>query len=384
MPEPGAETATAGDEGGGRGEPPVEAVEARAFTVPTERSEADGTLRWDETSLVIVHARAAGREGIGFSYTSPAAAAVVEGALAGVVRGRSALRPEAAWHAMWHEVRNLGRPGVVSAAMSAVDVALWDLEARLLDLPLATLLGQVHDRVPVYGSGGFTSYDLHDLRAQLAGWAGNGFRMVKMKVGRSPDDDPARVAAAREAVGEEVELFVDANGAYSRKQALGWAWRFADEWDVSWFEEPVSSNDREGLRLLRDQGPPGMQIAAGEYGWDVFHFRDLLLAGAVDTLQVDVTRCGGYTGFRRAAALCEAHETPLSSHTAPALHVPVCCAAARTVHIEYFHDHARIEGLLFDGAPSPVDGALAPRLDAPGHGLALKESDARAFLVKAA
>ncbi len=280
---------------GSSDDPSVEAVEAEAFTVPTDAPESDGTLEWSETSLCLVRVKAAGEEGLGFAYTAPAAAAFVTGKLAEVVRGMDALSPPGAWHAMRHEVRNVGRPGLVSSALSAVDVALWDLKARLLGVPLVTLLGRVHEGVPAYGSGGFTSYGPDKVAEQLGGWAEEGLWMVKMKVGRDQDEDMERVSAARRAIGEDVQLFVDANGAYSRKEALYWTWAFFEEWGIAWMEEPVSSDDRAGLRLVRDQGPPGVEIAAGEYGWDLFDLKGLLEAGAVDTLQVDVTRCGGIT-----------------------------------------------------------------------------------------
>jgi L-alanine-DL-glutamate epimerase-like enolase superfamily enzyme len=265
-------------------------------------------------------------------------------------------------------------------AISAVDAALWDVKARLLDLPLVTLLGAARDAVPVYGSGGFTSYSIAQLQAQLGGWVQAGIPRVKMKIGRRPADDLARVRAAREAIGPGAELFVDANGAYDRKQALACAEAFAG-CGVSWFEEPVSSDDLEGLRLLRDRAPAGMAIAAGEYGYDLWYFRRMLEAGAVDVLQADATRCAGITGFLRAAALCAARSLPLSAHTAPALHLHVCCAAPAVRHLEYFHDHMRIEQLLFDGAQAPVAGELCPDLSRPGLGLELKRRDAERWAV---
>ena len=264
-------------------------------------------------------------------------------------------------------------------AIAAVDNALWDLKAKLLGLPLVTLLGAVRESVPVYGSGGFTSYTDTQLREQLGGWVGAGIARVKMKVGREPGRDPARVRVAREAIGD-AQLFVDANGAYGRKQALALAQVFADL-GVTWFEEPVSSDDLDGLRLLRDRAPAGMDIAAGEYGYDLIYFRRMLEAGAVDVLQADATRCAGITGFMRAAALCEAFELPLSAHCAPSLHAHPGCAATPLRHIEYFHDHVRIERMLFDGALTPEHGALRPDLSRPGLGLEFKRADAARYAV---
>ncbi|HET6907072.1 MAG TPA: enolase C-terminal domain-like protein, partial [Rhodanobacteraceae bacterium] len=263
----------------------------------------------------------------------------------------------------------------------AVDNALWDLKAKLLDLPLFKLLGAVRAAAPVYGSGGFCSYSDAQLREQLGGWADSGIRMVKMKVGREPQRDPARATVARKAIGDEVQLFVDANGAYSRKQALHMADVFAHEYAVRWFEEPVSSDDLRGLRLLRDRAPGGLDIAAGEYGYTPWYFRRMLAAGAVDVLQADGSRCAGISGFMQANALCEAFNLPLSAHCAPALHAHPACAARPLRHIEYFHDHVRIENMLFDGVLQPTDGALHPDASRPGFGLEFKHADAERYRV---
>lgn len=359
---------------------PVERVDVAAFTIPTDAPESDGTLQWDSTTVVVVQARAGNRTGVGYSYTHAAAAGLIRDVLLPVVHGRDAMDVAGVWEAMRHAVRNLGRPGLVSTALAAVDTALWDLKARLLEVSLVALLGAVRDAVPLYGSGGFTSYSPERLREQLGGWAAQGFAFVKMKVGRDPAGDAERVRAAREAIGEEVELFVDANGAYGRKEALRWAERYA-ELGVTWFEEPVSSDDLEGLRLLRDRAPPGMRIAAGEYGYDLVYFRRMLEAGAVDVLQADVTRCGGITELLRIGALCESHALPLSGHTAPLLHAHAACALPAMRHLEWFHDHARVEHLLFDGALEPERGALRPDRSRPGIGIELKRADAERYAV---
>ncbi len=354
----------------------VEELEVAAFTVPTDAPEADGTLAWDSTTVVVVHARGGGEAGIGFTYADVSTAKLIESKLHDVVCGRDAFDPQATWAAMVGETRNLGRPGVVSMAISAVDLALWDLKARLLRLPLCKLLGMTHETVPIYGSGGFTTYSISRLQEQLAGWAERGIPRVKMKIGSAPADDPERVRCARLAVGPNVEVFVDANGAYTRKQALALAARFREEAGVTWLEEPVSSDDLEGLRLIRDRGPAGMAIAAGEYGYDAFYFRRMLEAQAVDVLQADVTRCGGITELLRVDGLCRGFGVPLSLHCGPAIHLHPGLALQQLVHLEYFHDHVRIEHLLFDGAIPPRDGALIPDLSRPGNGLELKSIDA--------
>ncbi len=358
--------------------PAIDKLEVSAYKIPTDQPESDGTIEWDSTTIVIVEAEAGEKRSLGYSYADAATAKLIQSKLRDVVLGRDAFSPNDCFVAMVHSIRNLGRPGICSMAISAVDTSLWDLNAKLLGVPLARLFGQVREAMPIYGSGGFTSYSVEKLQEQLGGWVEAGIPRVKMKVGRDAKADPERVAAARAAIGEEAELFVDANGAYSRKQALELSYAFS-ELDVSWFEEPVTSDDLAGLRLMREDGPPGMDIAAGEYGYDVTYFQRMLQAGAVDVLQADVTRCGGYTGFFQAAVLCEAHHCPLSSHCAPALHVPVGCTARPFRHAEYFHDHVRIERMLFDGVAQPGDGALAPDLSRPGNGLELKRKDAARF-----
>jgi len=358
---------------------PVEAVRARAFRVPTQLPESDGTLQWSATTLVLVEIDAGGRCGIGYTYGHRACAVLVDELFAPLLRGRDALQTAARHHDMHHSVRNLGATGVVAMAISSVDNALWDLKGRLLGQPVVQLLGgMARDAIEAYGSGGFTSENVQQLQSQLAGWVAQGLRRVKMKVGRDSDDDLVRVNAARQAIGPHAELFVDANGGYARKQALQMAERFA-RFGVTWFEEPVHGDDTDGMRLLRDRCPAGMVVAAGEYAWAPADLLRLAEARAVDVLQADATRCAGLTGFMRAAALAEAFNLPLSSHCAPALHVHACCCANRAVHLEWFHDHVRIEQALFDGAPRLVDGRVAPDLSRPGLGLEFKEADAKEY-----
>jgi L-alanine-DL-glutamate epimerase-like enolase superfamily enzyme len=342
-------------------------IEAFARTIGCDRPESDGTYAWDETTIVIVQARLGDHVGLGYTYGPAILADLVTDTLAGAVG--DAPDVGAAFDAMLAAIRNMGPWGLAMYAVSAVDVALWDLRARRLGVSLAELLGRRRERVPIYGSGGFCSYDDDTLRAQLAGWAAEGLAAVKMKVGRDRDRDPERVRVAREAIGPGVELMVDANGAWDPATAIAMAARFA-ELGVTWLEEPVSSDDLDGLRAVRARTPPGMAVAAGEYATSPFDFQRLL--GVVDVLQADVTRCGGVTGFLRAGALAAAHNRRLSAHCAPNLSAHVMAAVPNALHIEYFHDHTRIERMLFDGTLDPAGGALTPDADAAGHGLTLR------------
>jgi L-alanine-DL-glutamate epimerase-like enolase superfamily enzyme len=357
---------------------PIKSLEVSAYTIPTEAPESDGTYEWSSTTLVLAEAEAGDTRSLGFSYADLATATLINGHLKHVVEGRDCMDINGCWHAMVDSIRNIGRPGVASMAISAVDNALWDLKARLLGLPLVSLLGAVRPAVPIYGSGGFTSYSTEQLQEQLGHWSSQGMRWVKMKIGREHGHDLARVRAARQAIEPHTELYVDANGAYPAKHALKLAREFVGH-GVTWFEEPVTSDDLEGLRLLRERGPEGMEIAAGEYGYTPGYFLRMLGAGAVDVLQADVTRCGGITGFLKAGALSESFLIPLSAHCAPALHVALGCALSPMRHLEYFHDHVRIEQLLFEGNQKPKAGMLAPDFSRPGFGLEFKRADAERF-----
>jgi L-alanine-DL-glutamate epimerase-like enolase superfamily enzyme len=357
---------------------PIRGVDVSAYRIPTATPESDGTYAWDATTLVVVTIHAGGVTGLGYTYADRATALLIEESLQPVLLDQDAWATQARWMEMRSAVRNIGSRGVAAMAISAVDTALWDWKAKQFDTCLCDVWGRARDRVKAYGSGGFTSYSDQQLTEQLSGWAAQGLRAVKMKVGRNPERDVERVSVARRAVGEHVALFVDANGAYAVKQACEFAERFSER-NVSWFEEPVSSDDLEGLALIRSVGPAGMSISAGEYGYSPDYFQRMLDAGAVDVLQADATRCCGFTGFLSAAALSEACSIPLSSHCAPALHLHVACAARSLIHMEYFFDHVRIERMLFDGVSDPTDGYLAPDRSRPGLGLEFKEKDAQCY-----
>lgn len=352
----------------------IEAVDWAAYTVPTDGPEADGTLAWDSTTIVVVHARAAGETGLGWTYAPAAAGHLIGELLSAVVVGRSEWDVPAANAAMAKAVRNAGRPGVASMAISAVDVALWDLKARLLGVRLARLLGCVRDAVPVYHSGGFTTWS----ESRLDGWLSSGVApRVKIKIGESwgtrEARDLSRIRQARRTIGDDAELYVDANGGYSAAQAIRLAAAFPD---VRWFEEPVSSDDLDGLRRVRDAVTA--DVTAGEYGFDLPYFARMV--GVVDCLQADVTRCGGITEWQRVAALAAAHHLEVSGHCAPALHLDAAAATPNLRHLEYFHDHVRIESLLFDGVAGVSEGGvLCPDLSAAGHGLTFKSADAERY-----
>ncbi|HEX5598956.1 MAG TPA: enolase C-terminal domain-like protein [Micromonosporaceae bacterium] len=356
-------------------------LEAAAYRVPTDFPSADGTVTWSDTTLVLVRATQNAVTGTGWTYGPAAAAAIVRDLLAPAVTDLDADQVPAVWLAMQHTLRNAGRPGVAGLALSAADNAVWDLKARRHDLPLARLLGAVRAAVPVYGSGGFTTYDDERQHRQLTGWVQEqGIPRVKIKIGESwgsrVERDLHRMAAARRSIGDAAELFVDANGAYDRKQAIR-VLHAARDLDVRWYEEPVSSDDLAGLGLVRDRVLA--DVAAGEYGYELAYFARM--APYVDCQQIDVTRCGGISEFLRAAAVAAAHNLPVSAHCAPHQHLAVAAAVPNLRHLEWFHDHVRVESLLFDGAVAATGGAAPVNLDAPGHGLTFRAADAERFRV---
>lgn len=356
-------------------DPQIRKSEISVYTIPTDAPEADGTLEWNSTTMIVAELTAGNVAGTGYTYGNRATAAMAQTLAEKCLHRQSAFDIPRLHRSMLRAARNDGTRGIAAMAISALDVALWDLKARLLGCPVSQLLGHARHRVPVYGSGGFTSYSDAQLKKQLSGWADAGITMVKMKVGTNPAADPHRVRVARKAIGDDAALFVDANGAYSVKQALSLAEVF-DEFGVRWFEEPVSSDHLADMHLVRERAPVHMEIAAGEYGYDAFYFRRMLEAGAVDVLQADATRCGGFTGFLSAANIAASFGFQLSAHCAPSLHMHVAAATPEFRHIEYFHDHVRIESMFFDGFIAQKNGCMEPDLSRPGIGLTLKRKDA--------
>lgn len=358
----------------------IQKIITSAYTIPTDSPESDGTIKWDSTTIVIVEIFAGNKKGIGFTYSNVAAAMLINTMLKKVIEGENCLDIPSLSQKMIAAVRNDGQCGIAMMAVSAVDNALWDLKAKIFDVPLCNLLGKANDKMLLYGSGGFTSYSDAQTRQQFEHWASQGITHFKMKVGREPGKDVERVQAARNAIGGKAQLFVDANGAYTTKQAIEKAKQFSD-YNVTWFEEPLTSDNLPGLHYMKEHAPTGMNIAAGEYGYNLPYFKTMLDADAVDVLQADATRCGGITNFLKAGALSEARYIPFSSHCAPSLHLHASLAMPSFFISEYFHDHVRIENLLFEGTPAPVNGSLQPDLTRPGFGLTFKNKDASKYKI---
>lgn len=339
---------------------------------PTPHPEADGTLEWEATTAVTVLAESGSHTGTGWTYSDPAAAAVVDGVLKSALAGADPHDPPLCWQRMVRACRNIGATGLVMQAISAVDIALWDLHARSVGVDLPRLWGAMRPSVRIYGSGGFVNEDESVLVDDIAEWTRMGATAMKIKIGQdrggAVDRDLHRVRTLVDTAPAGTECMVDANGAYTPGQALR-VGRQLDDLGVVWFEEPVTSDDPHTLGELADA--LDCDVTAGEYAWTVTDAQRLV--PQVDCLQLDVTRCGGYTGWFSAAAVAAGSHREVSAHCAPALHTPVAAATANLRHLEYFIDHARLEPQLADGVPTPSGGVLTPS-SAPGHGLTLRDA----------
>ena len=358
----------------------IQHLQTSAFRIPTVTPEADGTLQWDHTTLVLVEIKAGGKTGIGYTYGDASAAFLIDRSLKKLVTGKNIFDIPAITNSLIQKIRNDGDCGIAMMAVSALDNGLWDLKAKILGQPLCVVLGKVRSQMLLYGSGGFTNYSDEQVADQFNHWEESGIKFLKMKIGTDPNRDVERVKAARHIINEGSKIFVDANGAYTVKQAIEKSQQFA-EYGVCWFEEPVPSDNLKGLRFIRERVPSAVNIAAGEYGYNLSYFEQMFSANAVDILQADATRCGGISGFLKAGYLAEAFQIPFSSHCAPAIHLHAALSLPSFYIAEYFFDHVRIEEMLFDGVAKPVDGYLKPDPLRPGLGIEFKHCDAEKYKI---
>jgi L-alanine-DL-glutamate epimerase-like enolase superfamily enzyme len=349
----------------------IQEVRADHYCVPLPVALSDsthGTIRSFE--LVTVRVRdEEGAEGTGYTYTVSAGGAAVHALvardLATVLVGRDAERIEGLWQTMWWALHYGGRGGAQSLAMSAVDIALWDLRARRQRAPLWQVLGGFDPRVPCYAGGIDLDFPLDALLRQTDENLARGFHAIKMKVGRpSLADDVARVRAMRAHLGQEFPLMVDANMRWSVDEAIRAARALADSAPV-WLEEPTIPDDVPGhVRIVREGGLP---IAAGENLHTVYEFRQLIAAGGVTFPEPDVTNCGGVTAFMKVCHLAEAFNLPVTSHGAHDITVHLLAAIPNRSYLE-----AHGFGLdRFIAAPLQIEAGMAVAPDRPGHGVEL-------------
>lgn len=325
-------------------------------------------------SQLFIHVHTdAGLEGLGLSIPGRAVQAVVEQNLKHLLVGRDPFNIEWLWERMFWEIRTYGRKGIAFCAISAVDMALWDLKAKALGLPLYRLLGPYHERVPIYGSGGWTDFDERELVAEQTDYINRlGVRAVKMKVakdfGKSEREDIVRLDAVRKAIGDDVELLVDANNGYYAKQAIRMARHF-EERRVGWFEEPVLADDIDGLAAI--SRATTIPIATGEHEYTKYGFKDLIARGGVDIVQPDVGRVGGVTEWMKVAHLAHAFNLPVAPHAFQLVHLHLAMCTPNLRLVEYLGVTEQGDQIWFTDFPQPKDGWWAPYPDRPGLGLEL-------------
>jgi L-alanine-DL-glutamate epimerase-like enolase superfamily enzyme len=332
-------------------------------------------------SALFVHLKTdEGLEGLGVSI--PAARGLIEGSFKELLVGQDPLWHEKLWDDLFWRVRGIGRKGLAFCALSGVDIALWDLKAKAFGVPLYKLLGPYTDRVPIYGSGGWTHFTEDELVREQTGYVERGIPRVKMKVakdfGRAEAEDLRRLAAVRKAVGDDVEIYVDANNGYYAKQAIAMSRRF-EQFDVRWFEEPVLADDVQGLAEI--SRATTIPVATGEHEYTKYGFKDLISRGGADIVQPDVGRVGGITEWLKVAHLAHAYNLPVAPHAVQLVHLHLACATPNLKVVEYLGYAEEGDRLWYTEFPEPIDGMWSPYPDRPGLGLELDPDAVRRYAV---
>jgi L-alanine-DL-glutamate epimerase-like enolase superfamily enzyme len=336
---------------------------------------ADSTRKVETLGFAIVRVTTdQGLEGIGVTYHEVGGEAtreLIRRNMAPRLIGRDPLETEVLWQEFFHYLRGVGRKGLSFCALSAIDIALWDLKGKIAGLPVYRLLGGTRSRMPVYASGGWTSYDDDQLVAEMKSMVARGYAIIKMKVGfdggRKINRDVVRVRKVRDAVGPDIRILVDANNCFDAATAVQLANRIR-ECDITLFEEPVFADDIPGLaRFRRGTDIP---LATGEHEYTKFGVRDLLLAEAADIVQVDGARVGGYTEMLKCAALTQAWNVGFAPHAMEHIHMSLVAAIPNALFLERLLMFEGVTERVFKNAPAPVDGHMTVP-DVPGIGLEL-------------
>jgi L-alanine-DL-glutamate epimerase-like enolase superfamily enzyme len=350
-------------------------VEVHLVSTQAPSGLADATRKVETIGLLVVRVRTdQGLEGVGVTYHEVGGQATRQLILRDLkprLHGRDPFETEALWHEFFHYLRGVGRKGMTFCALSAVDIALWDLKGKILGLPLHRLFGGNAESVPVYASGGWTSYSDDQLVEEMKGMVAAGYRHIKFKVGveggKSIRRDVVRVRKVREAVGPDIDLLVDANNCFDAGTAIQLANRIRD-YDVLLFEEPVFADDIPGLARFRKG--TDIPLGTGEHEYTRFGVRDLLLAEAADYVQADIARVGGFTEMLKIAALTQTFNVNFAPHAMENIHLPLAAAMPNVPFLERLLMFEPIVAHTFKDAPVPVDGRMHVS-DKPGLGLTL-------------
>ncbi|HET7558859.1 MAG TPA: mandelate racemase/muconate lactonizing enzyme family protein [Limnochordia bacterium] len=343
-------------------------VQTALYRVPPHRPIHDAIQQFEQMELITVALTTeSGARGLGFTYTigrgGLAVKSLLDTAIVPLLLGEDALSSERIWEKLWWELHWVGRSGIFSLAQSAVDIALWDLKARALNVPLARLLGGYRERVPAYNTdGGWLNHTVEQLVAESVELVARGFSALKIKVGKDRlGEDVERLEAVRKAIGPGVGLMVDANMRFTAAEAIRRG-RAYEPFDLGWFEEPLEADDVGGhVELQRHLSVP---IAVGESLYNRYAFSEYVRCGGARILQPDACRLGGVTEWLRTAALAHAHNMHVAPHFVMELHVHLAAAVPNARWVEYipFLDRVVQEPLRLK------DGHLEVP-DRPGHGI---------------
>ncbi|MBC7234637.1 MAG: mandelate racemase/muconate lactonizing enzyme family protein [Chloroflexi bacterium] len=348
----------------------IEKIRSDYYRIPLPVALSDsthGTMTHFE--LVIVRLECdSGHEGLGYTYTvgsgGAAIQSLIERDLAPLLEGADPRRIEELWERMWWRLHYVGRGGLTSFAISACDIALWDLRGVQAGEPWWRLLGGSRDRVPAYAGGIDLFFSIDELCAQAEGFLAKGFRAIKSKVGRERlAEDVTRIAAVRETIGPDMPLMVDANMRWSVEQAIRAA-RALAPYDITWLEEPTIPDDIAGHARIAREG--GLPLATGENLHTLYEFRHMIAYGAIAFPEPDVANIGGVTAWLKVAHLAQAHNLPVTSHGVHDLHVHLLAAVPNASYLE-----AHGFGLeAFIEAPLRIEEGMALAPNRPGHGVA--------------
>ncbi|MCL2391886.1 MAG: mandelate racemase/muconate lactonizing enzyme family protein [Oscillospiraceae bacterium] len=299
-----------------------------------------------------------GLDGFGMTFGEPISEYILKN-LAEEVVGKEALANEDIWNDMFRQIRSSGRKGAALLGMSAIDIALWDLKGKILGQPIYKLLGGTKRDILCYASVGFLSMPVEDVIEKSRQLIDEGYRILKIKVGydhgQNIKADVARIEKVRRSIGNDIEIIVDANGIYDCQSAIRFI-RAASELDICLFEEPVHADDLLGLRRIRDTAL--VPIASGENEYTKYGCRDMLLAEAVDVLQCDITRVGGFTEFNKISAMAQAWNLKIAPHFWPQFSAHLLSPAPHGLYLEVFPNEkgTRPGGSCIVDQPPVIDG----------------------------
>ncbi|MCI9296256.1 MAG: mandelate racemase/muconate lactonizing enzyme family protein [Lachnospiraceae bacterium] len=353
----------------------IKDVKVHLVSMPVKGGFADATRKVESIGYTIVKITTEdGVEGFGVTYHEVGGEAtklLIEKNIAPRIMDKDPFETEVIWQDLVQYLRGVGRKGLMFCALSAVDIALWDIKGKILDMPLYRLFGGNQTKVPVYGSGGWTSYTDEELVEEMKMIVSRGYQMVKFKVGydggRKPLRDVERVRKVRDAVGPDVEIMLDANNCWDAATGARFA-NMVKDYNILFLEEPVYADDIPGL--VRYKQSTDLPLATGEHEYTKYGARDLIINGAADIVQLDGTRAGGFTEMLKIAALTQAWNLKFAPHAMENIHIHLVSACSNALFLERLLLFEEITGNVYINPPQPVNGYMEIP-DLPGLGLQL-------------